>query len=501
MNEIKAGIALNYINILVRVSVGFFLSPYILDKLGTNEFGVYTIAGTIVGWLALSDFGLTASATKFLSEYRAKGDDKGEAHYLGNIAALFSIIGIAVLIAGLCIFPFLGDIFPKFTQEGLSICRILYLMTLLNTSFMFPARTLNGIATSRQKFFVPGMVTTITSLLNVIGIIFILMLGYKSIVLTGFSISLGIANLSWNIFYCFRILKVHIAWNGWDKNLCRGMFSFSVWMFLDQLILMINSGSGTFIVGMTRGADDIPVFSYGLHLFQYFAMLSGCVAGVFLPKIVKMVVIGKNNEEQTDLMIKVARLQTALISCMFFGIILFGREFFSLWIGKTLGERSDDSWFITVAIMIPYGIPLVQSVAWQIFQARNAMKYRVCFLTSSSTIFLIIGYYCSLTFGIKALALATACSVVAQSCFSNWYCWKKLGLNIPRFFKETFSRAWLWMPLLIGIGMAANQYIPITGWESFFFKIALFAGLYTFVMFIFYIKPSERNILMQTFKK
>ena len=116
MSEIKAGAVLNYISLFLRLGVSFFLSPYILICLGPSEYGVYTIAGSIIGWLALCDFGLTLSTTKFISEYQARGDTEGEAHYLGNIAALFSVIGLFVLVVGLCLFPFLGDFFPKFTK-------------------------------------------------------------------------------------------------------------------------------------------------------------------------------------------------------------------------------------------------------------------------------------------------------------------------------------------------------------------------------------------------
>lgn len=54
MNEIKAGAAVNYLNLIVRIGIGFLLSPFILYHLGVGEYGVYTIAGAIVGWLAMA---------------------------------------------------------------------------------------------------------------------------------------------------------------------------------------------------------------------------------------------------------------------------------------------------------------------------------------------------------------------------------------------------------------------------------------------------------------
>lgn len=496
MSEIKSGALLNYISLGLRFGVGFFLSPFILKHLGPGEYGVYAIAGTIVAWLAMCDFGLTASTTKFLSEYQAKGDAAGEAHYLGNIAGLFTIIGIIVLAAGLCIFPFLGDIFDKFNEEELRIYRILYLMALFNCALMFPARSLGGISASRQKYKIPGIIGLITSILSVAGTITLLLFGYRSIALTAFNIAMGVLGLISNVFYCFRVLKARMTWNGWDWPLCRSLFAFSFWMFLDRLINIMNTGSGGFIIGMTQGAEEISVYSYGLSIFQHFFTFSGCIAGLFLPRVVGMVVKGADNAEQTNLMIRVGRAQFIILGVVFFGIIFFGREFFHLWIGDSLGERTNDCWFITVVILIPYGFLLLQALGWQILQARNAMKYRVTVLTISSLLSLIIGYFLSLYWGGKGLAIGTSVSVIlGQGLFMNWFYWKRLGLEIPRFFIETFKRAWGWLPLVLSSAMLLNYCFPHSSWETFFIKITFFSLIYFIIVFSIYASHEERTSL------
>lgn len=497
MNEIKIGALLNYIRLFVKLGIGFFLSPFILESLGRAEFGIYSIAGTIIGWLALCDFGLTASTTKFLCEYQAKGDGEGEAHFLGNVAALFSVIGCIVLVSGLCIYPFLGNIFPKFSEEELKLYRILYLMTLLNTSIMFPARTLGGIAAARQKYVIPGSVSLGVSLCSTCATIIILLLGYKSIALCAAGIFFGVLAMMWNVYYCFCILKARITWNGWDISLCKSVFAFSFWMFMDQLINIMNTGSSNFIVGMTQGSEEVSVYSYGLTVFQYYYMASGCIAGLFLPKVVGLVVAEASNTQLTDMMIKVGRAQLMLIGSMYFGILLFGQEFFHLWLGHVLGERTFDCWFITVTIMIPYGFLLLQALGWQILQARNAMKYRVKVLAITSFFSLILGFYLSMAFGSKALAIGTSCSVVVgQGVFMNWFYWKRLKLEIPRFFKETLHGWWLWGGVLILSGMELNQLFSNPSWGIFLIKIILFLLIYCISIIFLYAKKEERKSLV-----
>lgn len=497
MSEIKTGVIYNYLGLGLRLGVGFFLSPFVLEQLGPGEYGVYMVAGSIISWLALCDFGLTASTTKFLSEYQAKGDTSGEAHHLGQIAALFSIMGLFVLAAGLCIYPFLGEIFDRFTAEQLRIYRILYLLALFNCALMFPARSLSGISNSRQKFSVPARVGMLMSVANVVGTIVVLLAGGKAIGLTVFSVSLGVVGLCWNVYYCFIVLKARMSWNGWDGPLCRSLFAFSVWMFLDRLINIMNTGSGAFIIGMTQGAEDVTVYSYGLTIFQHFFTASGCIAGFFLPKVVGMVVKGVSQKEQTNMMIKVGRAQFIVLACLYFGIICFGREFFHLWIGDMLGARTDECWYVTIAILIPYGFLLLQALGWQLLQAHNCMKYRVIVLTCSSFISLVAGYILSMYYSCVGLAIGTCISIVlGQGLYMNWFYWKKMGLEIPRFFLETLRRCYLWLPLLLGVAWGLNALFAEPGWLTFFIKISLFALAYGVIVLILYADKNERQMFV-----
>lgn len=504
MTEIKAGAVLNYIRLFVKLGIGMFLSPFILESLGKEEFGIYTIAGTIIGWLALCDFGLTASTTKFLSEYQAKGDSEGEAHYLGNITALFSIIGAVVLVAGLCLYPFLDSIFPKFTEEELQLYRVLYLMTLLNTAIMFPFRGLNGISAARQKYKIPGIVALVLSICTTLATIIILLLGYKSIALCASAIILSLLNLAWGVYYSFVCLKARMRWNGWDIPLCKSMFAFSLWMFLDQLIGIFNWGCGTTIMGMTQGAAQIAVYSYGLALMQYYFMASNCISGLFLPKVVQMVNQNVDKEELTNLWIKVARVHVLILGLMLSGLIIFGNQFLHLWVGKTLGEETFQSWIVALILISTITIPLTQCLAWQILQAYNAIKYRVKILLIVAGINLLIGYFLSLYYGAIGLAIGTALSFI----IGQWICMNllyryKIGLNVTRFFKETLKGLAIPTIGFVICGFFVLEHLShITQtWIGLFTIIAVYAIIYGLLMLNFYVRETELSLLPSMVKK
>ena len=78
MSQIKKGALLNYTTIIVTNVVGLILTPYIISKLGNDEFGLYTLIGSLVGYISILDFGLANTIVRFVAKYRAEKDQIGE---------------------------------------------------------------------------------------------------------------------------------------------------------------------------------------------------------------------------------------------------------------------------------------------------------------------------------------------------------------------------------------------------------------------------------------
>lgn len=493
-SEIRSGALLNYANLLLRIGVDFFMVPLLLLCLGKSEFAIYTLAGVVVARLALCDFGLTASATRFLSEYRARGDAAGEAHFLGNLLALFSLGGLLVLVLGLGFYPFLGAVFSRFTPGELEIFRVLYLMALLNTALMFPARSLGGISAAQQRFRVPGIIAAVSSVFNIAGIFVLLMLGFRSVALTALTIGTGVFSLLCHAIYCFGILRARARWNGWDVPLLRSLFAFSLWVFLSQLINVMNAGTGNFLVALTQDTEQVTLYTNSLKVYGYYFLSAGCLASLYLPRVVQMVVAGATPAEQTDAMIRVGRYLVLLLVGLLLVALFFGREFFTLWIGGSLGSATDTCWLIAVLLMVPQTLSLVQGVGWHISQARNCLRRRVLIAAFNSGLFLLGGYVACRWFGIVGLAAWGVFTMITQLLMLNVLHYKmELGLQIGRFYRCTFSRVWLWLPLLAGLAYAVNAVLPSGGWWLWAARVLVFMAAYAAVMWRVYMTPQERT--------
>ena len=478
MNEIRAGAVLNYVNLGLRIGVPLVLTPYMLSVLGPAEYGLYMLASTLLVRLYLSDLGRTTS-TKYLSAYHAAGDSEGAARFLGMLTLLYSAAGAVLLAGGMAVYPFLGAIFPEFTAAELSTYRVLYLMTLVNAALMFPARSLTGIADSRQRFAVPGLIAIGASVLNALGTWALLAWGWRSVGLVAFNIATGLLALVLNMLYCFVGLRARICLRGgWDRTLCRGLFAFSWWLLLNQLINMLNAGTDNYLVAITRGADAAAVYTCGLQIYANYFLLGGCLAQLFLPRVVGLVQRGASGAVQTEAMARLGRVQLLILLPVAVALIFYGQQFFTLWVGHRLGEQAQLSWLVAVALVVPQTFSLVQALGWQISQARDALRQRVAITAFNRLLFIVVSYFVCQWWGIAAQAVWAACSITLQLFMLNLIHYRSLGLNPARFYARTFAGWYLWAPVLALAAGVIGQLIPPAGWGSLVARLGGFAAVY-----------------------
>lgn len=494
MSEIRKGAILNYLLLFLQIGIPLILTPIIMGKLGAAEYGVYMLAGTIMARLYLSDLGRTTT-TKFLSEYQSKNDAAGEAAFLGNITLLYAAIGAIILLLGLILYPWLGDIFPRFSEQELGIYRILYILMLVNAAIMFPARSLVGVADSRQKFAVPSFIAVCFTIVNALATLFILHYGGRSVALMSFTISAGILALLINIAYCFKGLGARIRWNQWSRTLCHSIIIFSFWMFLNQLINMLNAGTGNYIVAITQGSVPAGIYTNGLQIYAHYFMLAGVLTALFLPRVVHMVAQGATPSAQTNAMIRLGRVQLMILGFFLFILLFFGREFFQLWVGHIPNANPELSWFITAALIIPQTFSLVQALGWQISQARDALKQRVLITGFNSILFIVVSFFVCKHWGMHAQAIWAAASILIQLLMINLIHYRGLGLEIGRFYREVFRKTPLIAPGLAACCWGINSIISAGSWGCLLAKILLFAALYLPAVYMTYVSKEEKSLL------
>ena len=77
--QIVYGTVINYATVFVQMISTVVVTPYLIKIFGDNDYGIYKIIVSLAAYLIILNFGVGNTLIRFLSELRAKGEDKGDA--------------------------------------------------------------------------------------------------------------------------------------------------------------------------------------------------------------------------------------------------------------------------------------------------------------------------------------------------------------------------------------------------------------------------------------
>lgn len=69
-------------------------TPFIVDRLGVEAFGLYAIVLALTGWFAVLDLGLGVATVKYLSEENGRGDFEAVRRIVGTAVTLYIAVGL-----------------------------------------------------------------------------------------------------------------------------------------------------------------------------------------------------------------------------------------------------------------------------------------------------------------------------------------------------------------------------------------------------------------------
>ena len=226
--------------------------------------------------------------------------------------------------------------------------------------------------------------------------------------------------------------------------------------------------------------------------------LSIAISGVYLPHVTGMVARKESIGKLSNLFIQIGRWQYYLLALVGTGFIIFGKQFISLWAGPGF----EDSYIITLLIIIPFTVDLIQNIGLAIMQAMNRYDFRARIYFFTGVLNLVMAIPLGMHYGGIGCAVATGASMIVGNGFiMNWYYAKEIHLAIASFWKQ-IGRISLVTGVCLVIGYAANVYLlPQRGIGSFVLKAAMYTILYMVMIYAFAMNQMEREKIQAVLRK
>jgi len=241
----------------------------------------------------------------------------------------------------------------------------------------------------------------------------------------------------------------------------------------------------------------VATFAIAVQVKNMFFMLSTSLSSVFVPKVNQLVNLDKSKTVLTDLMIKVGRMQMALLFFVLGGFIVVGKFFVRIW----AGAENVEAYYLIILMVLPSIIPLCQNVGIEIQRAMNKHIFRSIVYVIFAVVNIVITIFGSIYFGLIGASLGYVITILcANGIAMNWYYSKKMGLEIGRYWSETTKILVPFAVATIPLMFVQNSIVV-----NSFTRFVIFGLVYSAIYVAFYLKftinNTEKQLLLGFFKR
>ncbi len=494
MNQRKAGVILSYLNTGINSLIQLVYVPMLLYYLSKEQYGIYQLMGSLIAYLAIMDFGLANTTTRYLSQAYANNDEIRAKKILGISHSLYLIIALILFILGVCFYFFITPIYGQtLSVNDLMLAKQIFLIMLFNIVISVPSNIFVAAINSREKFvFLKGL-----GLIKILSqpLVVWAILAWKASVLNLVLVQtvFNLFCISMNYLYCKRRLNLSFPINFGDVVLMKELAGFSFFVFLHSVMDIVFWRLGQLILGAIVGAVAVANYAIAMQLTLFVIFLPTNMSSVFLPQLSAITSKTKDMTQINAIFCKLGRLQYMFIMLLLIGFAFLGKTFIVLWIGPGYNV----CYYVALILIAAYVLDVSQNAGNSVLQAMKKHAFRAYVYVAMSVLDIVLCIIFAKRYGEIGCAVATVICLIIGSGFAiNWY-YARIGIDLKRFFYNLFSISkGIILSLVLIIGLFYIWPIKNT-WYSLFAHGLIISGIYCILIWGMAFNQYEKDLVLK----
>lgn len=361
----------NIIAFGVQFGINFFLTPYLIETLGSAAYGFVPLANNIIGYIGIITAALNSMAGRFISIEINQGDNKRANEYFNSVLAANTILAIVLAVPG-ALFVLLIDRMINVPASLLTDVQLTFAYALLGFEISL-VLSVFGIC-----FFVKNRMD-LSAKRNIEGniiravilVTLFVFLKPKIYFITATMLLVTAYTCAANWYYTKKITpELQIGKKYFSGSAIRILLSSGIWNSVNQLSIVLLTTLDLLLANIFFGALSTGQYSVVKTVPNFIQSIASVLVSVFVPQFVISYAKKRDGEllEEIDFSVKIMGF---FMSIPIGFLLVFGLDFFSVWVPSQNAALLQG---LSVLTLIPLVVTTSVNTIYNVYTVTNRLR-------------------------------------------------------------------------------------------------------------------------------
>ncbi|PIR17939.1 MAG: hypothetical protein COV48_08080 [Elusimicrobia bacterium CG11_big_fil_rev_8_21_14_0_20_64_6] len=319
--------------------IGFFVTPYLVHRMGIETYALYVLLYSTAGYLSLLSFGANLATIKYTAQFYAAKNRSGLRDillYSGSTHFFGALFGAIVVCLGAHFLAFrLFHVPPALMDLAMWVLYAAGLAAVFAALIQFSSAVLQGL----QRFDWQAGLSLLQNGLMPLGAAVLISrgMGLRGVAAWYVILQCGICLVFLAVLW--RLLRAARGFHSGERLTFKKYAKFSLTTWLIHVAFMVNSQLDKIFIVRAVSLSDLTLYSVPAGLLQRLQMVPATIATVLLPTISE--VQGPDAREQlVRIYLKSSRFMLWIVLPVMVLLFSLMPQFLALWLGPEFVGRS-----------------------------------------------------------------------------------------------------------------------------------------------------------------
>jgi O-antigen/teichoic acid export membrane protein len=314
------------------IGVAFFLTPYVIHKIGVELYGIWAVVGVVTGYFGLLDFGVATSLVKHVSECDARKDSEAMNRVIHTSFLFYSCFGVVIAVLGLAFTNYFLRWF-NIPENYLEQARSVFLLGVLVYAASHLLNTFRAVLNGLQRMDITNKISVTLSVVSIAGTVFFLEMGYG---LFGLMVNNAIVYLAGGVMsgvIALRLLpEVKVLPLCFDPKLLVKLVKFGLQIWTAGIASLFHFQFDKLLLAHFSGLSAVAFYDVASKIVTHAREVPLFFSSAIMPAAAELSAL-KDRKKLEELYFRTTKYM--LVSGVAIGspVIMFAQPFIDVWVG------------------------------------------------------------------------------------------------------------------------------------------------------------------------